>query len=292
MRLTQTHTLTGRQEAGIRALEEACRRAEPFGHRLFLSNSLNTHPDMDCFFCAWEGETLAGVLTLFTPDPGRAEAAALVLPAFRRRGIFSALLAAALAELDRFGGGDILFCHEPVCKSGSAVLQTLPAELDHSEFMLEYHRGRLPPAPPAGLRLERAGRELLPALAAQSAAAFGEDGAESAAIAERFFANSCVTPYGAWLEGELAGQLYRNTEGGEVYFCGLCVERALQGRGVGRGMLCLALERALAETEGPIRLEVDSENLAAYRLYTSCGFQETAREDYYLMKRGEDDGGD
>ena len=290
MTLMETNILTPEQEEEIRILEEDCRRIEPFGHRLFLSNRLNTHPSMNCFFRAYEGKALAGILVLFMPDPGQAEVTALVHPALRRRGVFTALLAAARRALDCSGIRTLLFCHEPVCQSGTAVLKKLPVELEHSEFLLEYSRSLAPPSAPEGLTLQLADQALIPALAAQAAAAFGDSQAHAREIAGRFFQHPAVTPYAAWLDGMLAGHLYRNTEGGETYFCGLCIAPPLQGQGLGRGLLSLALDRALEETSGPIRLEVDSGNMAAYRLYRSCGFRETAREDYYLMRGRTDDG--
>ena len=281
MELLKTHALTPEQIADIRALEDACRRAEPFGRQAFLSAELNFHPEMDCFFLLYEGADPAGFLSLFQPEQAQAELTALVHPAYRRRGCFTRMLAAARAELARCGVPGLLYCHEPVCKSGAAVLKTLSVALDHSEFRLEYDRA-LPPAPaPAGLLLERAGRALLPAVVSLSAAAFGASEADTAPIVERFFSLDTVVPYAAWLDGALAGHLCRNIEGGEVYLCNVCVHPAHQGKGVGRGILLLALERVLAETEGPIRLEVDSQNPRAHRLYLRCGFREKTRCDYY-----------
>lgn len=95
MKWIQTHALTARQQEQIRSLQETCRRAEPFGHSVFLSGELNHFGEMDCFFLGYEGQALAAVLTLFQPDAREAEVTAFVRPDLRRQGRFTALFAAA-----------------------------------------------------------------------------------------------------------------------------------------------------------------------------------------------------
>lgn len=80
MKWIQTHALTARQQEQIRSLQETCRRAEPFGHSVFLSGELNHFGEMDCFFLGYEGQALAAVLTLFQPDAREAEVTAFGPP--------------------------------------------------------------------------------------------------------------------------------------------------------------------------------------------------------------------
>lgn len=283
MKWIQTHALTARQQEQIRSLQETCRRAEPFGHSVFLSGELNHFGEMDCFFLGYEGQALAAVLTLFQPDAREAEVTAFVRPDLRRQGRFTALFAAARAELERFGVSSVLFFHEPVCASGGEVLKRFPVERHHTEYLMEYDRTAAPAVPVLPLELEPATRELLPRLAELSTAAFGDAAADSREKVERFFTAPAVSGYAARLDGRVAGHLFCNTEGGEAYLCDFCVEPALQGRGIGRSILALVLARVRRETELPIRLEVDAVNDRALGLYTACGFRETARCDYWRM---------
>ena len=173
MKWIQTHALTARQQEQIRSLQETCRRAEPFGHSVFLSGELNHFGEMDCFFLGYEGQALAAVLTLFQPDAREAEVTAFVRPDLRRQGRFTALFAAARAELERFGVSSVLFFHEPVCASGGEVLKRFPVERHHTEYLMEYDRTAAPAVPVLPLELEPATRELLPH-GRLSAAAFGD----------------------------------------------------------------------------------------------------------------------
>lgn len=283
MNLVSTKTLTESQTAQVRELEALCRAEEPFALQLFLSSELNRDPGMNAFFLLCEEDLLVGYLTLFAPDPGLAETTALVRPTHRRRGYFTRLLAAAKAEAAAHGVTALLLCHEPVCESGGAVLKKLPLTLDRTEYQLELDKSTLPAVPDSPLTLVPADRSMAAELSRISAAAFGEEyNEESRARTERFLDSATVSGWAAMLDGRIVGQVSLNTEGGEGYLCGLCIDPALQGRGLGRAMLAMAVHEA-AKLGLPVRLDVDSTNAGAYALYRSSGFREKARCDYWRL---------
>lgn len=284
MTIIRTRTLTDSQITEVRSLEAVCRAEEPFALQLFLSSALNCDAAMDAFFLLYEGDVLMGYLILFAPDPGLAEVTALVRPEYRRRGCFTRLLAAAREEAAAHSVTAFLLCHEPVCQSGGAVLKKFSLTLDRTEYQLELDRAALPPIPETTLTLIRADRSMAESLSRVSAAAFGEeDTEEKCRQTERFLSCPTVTSWAAMLDGQIIGQAALNTEGGEGYLCGLCITPALQGRGLGRAMLALAV-RESARFDLPICLDVDSTNKRAYRLYRSGGFAEKARCDYWRME--------
>lgn len=282
--MVQTRTLSEAQIAQVRALEAVCRQAEPFVLRLFLSAELNLDQTMDAFFLSYEGEALVGYLTLFAPDPGVAEVTALVHPAHRRKGHFTRLLAAGGREAAVHGAAALLLCHEPMCESGGAVLKKRPVVLERTEYQLELDRSALPAVPDTKLTLVRADRSMAAALSRVSALAFGEeDSEEKRSATERFLDCPTVTGWAAVLDGEIVGQVSLNTEGGEAYLCGVCIAPKLQGKGLGRALVALAVREA-AKLDLPIRLDVDSTNMRAYELYRASGFAEKARCDYWRLK--------
>lgn len=284
MMITKTTKLTQAQVTEVRALEKICREEEPFGLQLFLSSELNCDSTMDAFFLLYEGDVLAGYLTLFTPEPGFAEVTALVHPEYRRRGYFTHLFAEAKQEAAAHGVTALLLCHEPVCQSGGAVLKKFPVTLDRTEYQLELDRSALPPIPKTALTLVRADLSMVGPLSHIAAAAFEEeDTQEKRDLTERFWACPTVTAWAALLDGKLVGQVALNTEGGEGYLCGLCIDPALQGQGLGRALLALTAREA-AQFDLPVRLDVDSTNARAFPLYRSSGFVEKARCDYWRLE--------
>jgi ribosomal-protein-alanine N-acetyltransferase len=77
---------------------------------------------------------------------------------------------------------------------------------------------------------------------------------------------------------------------GEAHILNLCVREDLRGRGVGRQMLMLLLERARQAGVGDTFLEVRPSNRLAISLYQSVGFTQVGlRKDYYQAAQGRED---
>jgi [ribosomal protein S18]-alanine N-acetyltransferase len=77
---------------------------------------------------------------------------------------------------------------------------------------------------------------------------------------------------------------------GEAHILNLCVRRDLRGRGVGRQMLMLLLERARQAGVTDVFLEVRPSNRLAISLYQSVGFVQVGiRKGYYQADPGRED---
>lgn len=77
---------------------------------------------------------------------------------------------------------------------------------------------------------------------------------------------------------------------GEAHILNLCVSDELRGRGIGRQMLMLLLERARQAGMTETFLEVRPSNLLAIALYQSVGFiQVGLRKAYYQAEAGRED---
>jgi ribosomal-protein-alanine N-acetyltransferase len=77
---------------------------------------------------------------------------------------------------------------------------------------------------------------------------------------------------------------------GEAHVLNLCVGEAMRGRGVGRQMLNLLLERSRQAGMSEVFLEVRPSNLHAIALYESVGFLEAGRrKGYYQAVDGRED---
>jgi len=262
--------------AELQALMAACLASDGFA-RLELEASLNAHQDMPSAFLAREGGTLVGALTIFQPLSSEAEIGALVLPAARRRGIFSALLASAEEELARFGRPEELVVLDSRSAAGKAAAARLGAKYEYTEYSMRY-AGREPPPPPAGIVFERAGMERLDDLAELRAEAFGGSRDEALAFQRTVLESPDREEYVAIIDGALAGACSLGYEGPRASINGLVAAKAARGKGVGRGLLSTALGVILSKRLEPV-LDVDSANDRAYRLYLGMGFVvETAVE--------------
>jgi len=77
---------------------------------------------------------------------------------------------------------------------------------------------------------------------------------------------------------------------GEAHILNICVAERMRGRGVGRQMLALLIERARQAGMQDVFLEVRPSNLHAIALYQSVGFIEVGRRrGYYQAVNGRED---
>jgi len=77
---------------------------------------------------------------------------------------------------------------------------------------------------------------------------------------------------------------------GEAHVLNLCVGERVRGRGIGRRMLMLLIERSVQAGVQDVFLEVRPSNLHAIALYQSFGFIEVGRRrDYYQAVGGRED---
>ncbi|MCI0397118.1 MAG: GNAT family N-acetyltransferase, partial [Chloroflexi bacterium] len=124
-------------------------------------------------FLGYEGETLVGFASLEgEPD---AELCGLVHPAYRRRGIGAALLAAARSTgRERGAPGCLVVCDE-ASPSGPAFAVAAGGQRRFAEYrmLLDVAQFR-PPAAPDGLQFRQAGAADLEKLVRVTAAAFGD----------------------------------------------------------------------------------------------------------------------
>jgi [ribosomal protein S18]-alanine N-acetyltransferase len=94
----------------------------------------------------------------------------------------------------------------------------------------------------------------------------------------------------AELDGQVVAYGIVAMGAGEAHILNLCVRGDLRGRGVGRQMLALLLERAREAGVCDVFLEVRPTNTLAISLYQSVGFVQVGlRRGYYQAEQGRED---
>jgi ribosomal-protein-alanine N-acetyltransferase len=91
-------------------------------------------------------------------------------------------------------------------------------------------------------------------------------------------------------EGEIVGYGIVAMGAGEAHVLNICVAERVRGRGIGRRMLLLLLERSVQSGMQDMFLEVRPSNMHAIALYQSLGFIEVGRRRaYYQAETGRED---
>jgi Acetyltransferases, including N-acetylases of ribosomal proteins len=288
----------GKRERAIEALRAECEAFDGVSD-IEMASSLNAHRDMAWLFLA-EGSgaegsgaeepgELAGALTIFAPRSDEAEIGALVRPGSRMRGVFSALLREAEGELARFGYSSELFTVNGRSESGAAVAARLGARYEYTEYEMRFAGGagtERESANKSRLELRLATSELFDDLVDLRLDAFGGSREDAASFERSVISSPDQREYGAWLGGRLIGAGSIASEEAGYYIHGIVVRSGFRGKGYGSELVTSLVDlapRASAEEESsrPIRLEVESRNEAAKRVYEKCGFAVSGSTAYY-----------
>ena len=222
--------------------------------------------------------TVIGFLGLYAFGHQQVELAGMVDPAHRRRGVGTALLAAARPLVAERGYGTALLV-SPRSAASAAFAGAHDAVFDHAEhaMLLEGPPADGPSDPAVTLR--DATPDDVPEIARLLQAGFGYPADD---VAERMREDDEQHVL-IELDGVPVGYVRLTLDGDRGGVYGFVVDPAHQGRGIGREVLrrsCLRLAEAGAAKVG---LEVAVENERALGLYTSIGFVQVTTEDYFRL---------
>jgi ribosomal protein S18 acetylase RimI-like enzyme len=227
----------------------------------------------------WEGDQVTGFCGLYAFGPPTIEIVGMVDPAWRRRGIGTTLLDAAVDVVGDRGLGPILLVVPGPSAGGHALAARHGAAVAHSEHALVLHQapGSLVSDPDITLRV--ATGDDAPSVARLLAAGFGHR-------PDDLFARLMVDTGRTLLierGGDAVGTVRITLDGkvGGVY--GFAVDPVHQRQGIGRDVLARVCRQLRDEGATQIQLEVAVDNDRALDLYLSLGFARTQTEDYYEL---------
>lgn len=235
----------------------------------------------------YEGGKLAGYLFLKRNGTSQKEVTVMVHPEYRRRGIATHLLNAAIDECRLQQTRKLILICEDGSQSGRAFLATTRASHDFSEYKMkldEFHESYSFDDRLAVQEADMSDLDALVTIVAEGWQRHPDEVRESVAFnlreptcrvyIARFGGNelSCGEPVGALRVYEFPREM-------GIY--GFIVRPDYRGRGYGRQILEETIRFTRERSPKPIILEVDTENTTAINLYRSCGFETVRTYGYY-----------
>jgi ribosomal protein S18 acetylase RimI-like enzyme len=282
--LIERQTWTNEEIAAVEALLTICNSYEQLHIRIFPTMLRSRLGNETNDFLYFEDGQLVGLLVMDDMGKEDREITGMVHPEYRRRGIFSLLLAAAKEEAKRRHIQRLVMVCERFSPSGLAFVATTGAAYDFSENRMELKdyrpRGEVSPQ----LHLTLATSQDIEAIASINAASFGQsvEGAR-----EHVAASICTTStryYLAKLGNEPVGCLdvfYSDNDTAGIYGFGVLPQ--FRRRGFGRQIMEQTINTIRAEGQKRIELEVEPNNNNAVALYRSIGFVEVTTYGYYNL---------
>lgn len=272
--------LSEKEKEVLADLLETCKTLDQVPVILQMDKTLNYHQSMKNWFLAFQGETLTGVLSVFSPLDSEVEFTGCVHPDYRKQGIFNTLMAAAMEEVHSFGIGRLLFAMDRKGKSGQAVMGKKGCQLVQTEYSMVFPAEKEVGSIQPRLRVLKTGFDEVEAAARISAAAFDETLDISQSMLINGLKSNEREQYAAYLEDRMIAVVSVLVRGRTAMINGLAVKPEEQGNGYGADFLAQLL-MLLLHRNLQVSLDVDSTNASAYRLYKRLGFEETEVQDYY-----------
>lgn len=289
----------------IHMLEIQCARNDQINLKLELdyklSDALNRTADTPISdineFMYFNGEDLIGYMGIcnFGGISQPLEITGMVHPMYRRQGIFSKLMELVIAECSGRNAGGILALCDKKSISGQEFLKKTGAVYKFSEFemYLNYETYLSSKKQQTfGITFRKAVNADASEINRQNVIYFGgetkenEDSEDSGILLPEEEEKRGMTIYIAEKEDSVIGKVnLQMSDGGTGGIYGLGVLPEYRGRGFGRDILSLGVEKLKDAKATEVMLQVAAENETALNLYKSCGFQETSVMDYFELKQ-------
>lgn len=276
-------SLSGEEVDEIAQLLATCNQQDTLNIPLSLESLRQRRGQEVDDFLYYEQGTLAGYLGMDSWGTVEKEMTGMVAPAWRRRGIFRQLFAAAQQECQARGVENMILTCEKHSQAAHAFARAVGAHHDFSEhkMVLGHFSERQKHDPHCVMRAATV--EDSEALISILATDMGDEH-DARQFVEYVFVLGEQPQYLATLAGQPLGTLRLDYRDGGAGIYGFVIRPEYRGRGYGRQMLEQIIRQLYAEGIETITLEVETEKATAIGLYRSCGFQIATTYDYFTRK--------
>ena len=280
--LVKKQTLTEAEATSIEQLITTCNNYEGLHMRIDVG-ALRQRPGHETNdFLYYEDGILAGYLFAEGWGSRDREIAGMTHPDYRRRAIFSSLLAATIDACRQRDVQKLILVCEQFSQSGLAFVQSMKAQHEYSEHEMALGTFRERRKTHKGLDIRQANKNDLEAIVSILATDSGNVESISQWVA-KLFEESTSCFYLATLEEKPLGCLRLDVMSDQVGIYAFEVRLGYRGLGYGRQMLEEAIRTIGSEGQKSIMLYVETDNTNAIGLYLSCGFEIKTTYDYYNL---------
>ena len=273
--------LSKEQIAEIKSLKEICEQEEGYELKLNFDMLENRNGENKEDFFHNEDGKLVGFLGSYYFGR-KVEFCGMVHPQYRRKGIFTALLAEGLEEARRRGATSILLNAPATSQSAKAFLEKIPCSYTFSEHQMKWQKANIIEDTAIKLRPYDYvhDKEVEIQLDVRGFGMVEEDvRAYVETIRELDDDHRMIIE----VDGKIAGKIRVSEMNGEAWIYGFVIFPEFRGQGIGRRALSKVVKQE--EQKGlPLFLEVEAKNARALKLYESCGFRSYHSQDYYEIK--------
>ncbi len=262
-------------------------------------------------FMYFDGQQIIGYIGVCSFGGGGSpiEVNGMVHPEYRRQGVFKTLSKLVIEEWKRRDSGSILLLSDRKSNYGQKFIKGTGAQYKHSEYEMYLKEDNLEPLQRGlcGITFRKATNADAPEIDRQNEIYFNDEFQDfgnipndnesdiiSAEVETTITNEDMILPeeeekngmtiYFAEKDQQIIGKVNLQLISGIGGIYGLGVLPEHRGKGFGRVILIMAIEKLKESNASEVMLQVAVKNSKALNLYKSCGFMETSTMDYYEIK--------
>jgi len=273
----------------IKNLEKICAERDKVSFKLELEYKLNILNKLDYEainlndFMFYDSETLIGYIGMNDFGGDTFEVNGMVHPDNRNKGIFTRLFSLVQDEWKKRLQQEMLLLCDNNSISGIEFIKKVTDDYDHSEYDMVLNMEAIPRLSCHNIILRNAKSCEAKRIAEMDSLLFDMDAKEDDELIKKNIENG--TTFIAETNNTDIGKVRLEINDGVGGIYGLGVLPEFRGKGYGRELLLLSVDKLKEMGCVKIILQVEVNNRNALNLYKSCGFEENYVMDYYKMKK-------
>jgi ribosomal protein S18 acetylase RimI-like enzyme len=236
-------------------------------------------------FMYYEGDKLIGYIGIGQFGGATLEVNGMVHPEYRRRGVFKRLFSLVKDEWGKRQLPKMLLLSDNNSISGQEFIKATGASFDNAEYEMFLRSKSKQNAIVKHVVLRKATNKDAKEIAVQDSIYSNVEFKEADISMPEEEEECGAITYIAEINDKIIGKVRLEIcDGlGGIYGLGLLPE--YRGKGYGRELLILSIEKLKEKSPKDIMLQVVTKNKNALNLYKSCGFEETSTMDYYEVNK-------
>lgn len=236
-------------------------------------------------FLLYDDNQLVGALSMYDFErPTKLELIGFVHPNYRKQYIGTTLLQTAMKEIRLREADEALLIMNGESASGKEFAIHMKLPYLYSEYSMEFKANEAQKRTKNAIQLTLASSKSLLDLIEISSKAFGDSVENTATWLQKMMDSSSHQVYSALIDEKVIGTITVSKQEQSTTLSGFAVHPSYQGKGYGKDILTSMIHTLITKGVSTIKLDVETKNNNALKLYTQCGFEMKAKHDYYNVK--------
>ncbi|MEK7016900.1 GNAT family N-acetyltransferase [Bacillus sp. FSL R9-9410] len=235
-------------------------------------------------FLFYDDTQLIGALSMYDFErPTKLELIGFVHPDYRKQHIGTTLLQTAMKEIQKREADEALLIVNGDSISGKSFAKQINLPYVYSEYGMDCKINEVQKTMKNNINLTVASSELLPDLIEIASKAFGDSATNTSTWLQKMMKSPSHQVYIAFINEKAIGTITVTEQEQYTTLSGFAVHPSYQGKGYGKDILSYMVHTLITEGVSTIKLDVETKNNNALKLYTQCGFEIKTKHDYYNL---------